>query len=156
MDYDVTRAVLTELEREGVRYAVFGAVALNLHGIPRATEDLDIFIAPDRENVAALKRALTSVFHDPEIEQITADDLLGDYPAIQYAPPTGRFWIDVLTRLGELYSYANLETERLDFDGLMISVVTPRMLYTMKKGTVRPKDWGDAERIARRFKLGEP
>ena len=156
MDYDVTRAVLAALEHERVKYAVFGAVALNLHGLPRATEDLDIFIAPERENVAALKRALQSVFHDPEIEQITADDLLGEYPAIQYAPPSGTFWIDVLTRLGELYAYDSLETERIDFDGLMISVVTPRMLYIMKKGTVRPKDWGDAERIARRFKLGEP
>lgn len=26
----------------------------------------------------------------------------------------------------------------------------------MKKGTVRPKDWGDAERIARRFGLKDP
>ena len=156
MDYDLTRAVLAALEHEHVKYAVFGAVALNLHGLPRATEDLDIFIAPERENIAALKRALDSVFHDPEIEQITAEDLLGEYPAVQYAPPSGTFWIDVLTRLGELYAFDNLETERLDFDGLTISVVTPRMLYTMKKGTVRPKDWGDAERIARRFKLGGP
>lgn len=30
VDYDATRAVLTALERHGVRYAVFGAVALNL------------------------------------------------------------------------------------------------------------------------------
>ncbi len=39
-----------------------------------------------------------------------------------------------MTRLGELYSYDSLETERIDFDGLTISVVTPRMLYRMKKG----------------------
>jgi hypothetical protein len=31
-------------------------------------------------------------------------------------------------------------------------VAGPRIL---KKGTVRPKDWGDAERIARRFGLKE-
>jgi hypothetical protein len=29
------------------------------------------------------------------------------------------------------------------------------MLYRMKKATVRPKDWGDAQRIALRFKLKE-
>jgi hypothetical protein len=49
--------VLAALEREGVRYVVFGAAALNLHGLARFTEDLDLFIAPDVENVQALKRA---------------------------------------------------------------------------------------------------
>ncbi len=32
----------------------------------------------------------------------------------------------------------------LDMDGLQVSVATPKTLYLMKKGTVRPKDWGDA------------
>jgi hypothetical protein len=39
MDYDLTRKVLAALEREGVKYVVFGAVALALHGLPRATEE---------------------------------------------------------------------------------------------------------------------
>lgn len=83
MDYDLTRKVLAALEREEVKYVVFGAVALALHGLPRATEDLDIFIAPEPDNIERLK------------------------------------------------------------------------LYRMKKGTVRPKDWGDAQQIARRFGLKE-
>ncbi len=47
MDYDLTRSVLEALHRYGVAYKVFGGVALNLHGLARATEDLDIFIAPE-------------------------------------------------------------------------------------------------------------
>lgn len=39
------------LEREGVEYAIFGAAALNLHGLARFTEDLDVFIAPSAENI---------------------------------------------------------------------------------------------------------
>jgi len=35
-------------------------------------------------------------FHDPEIDSIRADELAGDYPAIQYVPPTGDFWIDTV------------------------------------------------------------
>jgi hypothetical protein len=84
-----------------------------------------------------------------------AEDLLGEYPAIQYVPPSGRFHIDVLTRLGELFDYASLASERVDFDGISVPTVTPEMLYRMKKGTVRPKDWGDAQRIALRFGLKE-
>lgn len=53
------------------------------------------------------------------------------------------------------YSFANLETQRLSFDGLEITVVTPAMLYRMKKDTVRPKDWDDAAQLRRRFKLEE-
>ena len=156
MDHDLTKRVLAALEQSGARYVVFGGVALNLHGLPRATEDLDIFIAPDRDNIERVKAALRAVFADPCIEEITAEDLLGEYPAVQYVPPTGNFHIDILTRLGELFAFSDLESERIDFDGLPVSIVTPKMLYRMKKGTVRPKDWGDAERIARRFSIKEP
>jgi hypothetical protein len=153
MQLDPAVRVLEALEREGVRYAVFGAVALNIHGLARFTEDLDIFIAPERQNVEALKQALRSVFADPEIDQITAEDLLGDYPAVQYAPPEGAFYVDILTRLGEAFRYEDLETQRVPFEGLMVTAVTPRTLYRMKKGTVRPKDRMDAEALRRKFGL---
>jgi hypothetical protein len=92
MKYESTSKVLAALEREHVRYVIFGAVALNLHGLPRATEDLDIFVAPDETNINLLKKALFSVFQDPHIEEITAEDLLGEYPAIQYVPPDDEFY----------------------------------------------------------------
>jgi len=34
-------------------------------------------------------------------------------------------------------------------------IVTPRMLYRMKRDTVRPKDRLDAEELRRRFGFGE-
>jgi hypothetical protein len=151
MNVDLVQQVLAALERERVDYVVFGAVALALHGLPRATEDLDLFIAPDRDNVERLKAALRSVFHDPHVDEISADDLLGDYPAVQYGPPEGPFHIDILTRLGELFDFASLTSERVMFGGVSVRVVTPEMLFEMKRGTVRPKDHVDAERIARRF-----
>ncbi len=61
--------------------------------------------------------------------------------------------IDVLTRLDEAFDYASLASERIDFDGATVSIVTPETLYRMKKSIVRPKDWGDAQRIARHFGL---
>jgi len=144
---------LEALEREGVSYAVFGAVAVNIHGLPRFTEDLDIFVAPQRDNVERLKRALRSVFADPHLDEISADDLLGEFPAIQYVPPEGAFYIDILTRLGEAFRWQDLETQRMPFEGLLVTVVTPRTLYRMKKDTVRPKDRIDAEALRRKFSL---
>ncbi len=155
MDYGLTKKVLAALNREGVQYVVFGAVALNLLGLARATEDLDIFIAPDRSNVDRLKAALRSVFDDPHIDEITADDLLGDYPAVQYVPPDGPFHLDILTRLGEAYRFEDLEARPVQLDDVTVPVVTPRMLYRMKRDTVRPRDRGDADLLRRRFGLEE-
>jgi len=149
MDYDKTREVLAAFESEGVRYVIIGAVALNLQGLARATEDLDIFVEPDAGNIDR------RVFEDPHVDEITAEDLLGDYPAVQYIPPQGSFHIDILTRLGEAFSFEDLDSERIDFDGLQVTVVTPETLYRMKKGTVRLRDKGDAERIRQRFGLEE-
>jgi hypothetical protein len=155
MDFESVQKVLAAFERERVEYVVFGAVAINLLGLPRATEDLDVFIAPDAANIERLKNALRSVFADPSIEDIQAQDLLGEYPAVQYVPPEGTFYIDILTRLGEAFRYEDVTSLRLDFGGLTVSVATPETLYRMKKNTVRPKDWGDAEALRRRFNLKE-
>lgn len=59
----------------------------------------DLF-EPQRENIERLKAALKSVFADPAIDEISADELLGDYPAVQNVPPEGTFHVDIFTRLG--------------------------------------------------------
>jgi hypothetical protein len=153
MDYETVQRVLEALEREGVRYVIFGAAALNLLGLARFTEDLDLFIAPEEENITRLKRALRSVFDDPSIDEISAEDLLGAYPAVQYVPPAGEFHLDLLTRLGDAFTFADVKSARLPFGSLMVSVATPETLYRMKRGTVRLKDRSDAELLRERFGL---
>jgi hypothetical protein len=153
MDLEVTKKVAAALEREGVRYIIIGGIALNLLGLVRTTEDLDIFVAPERDNLERLKAALQSVFADPEIEEISTEELLGDYPAVQYNPPEGSFHLDILTRLGEAFQFGDLEAVRVELDGQPVWVASPRTLYRMKKGTVRPKDWGDAAALRQSFHL---
>jgi hypothetical protein len=149
-------SLLGALEREHVEYAIFGAVALNLHGFARFTEDVDLFVAPSAENVERLKQALRSVFDDPAIDSIDAVELIGDYPALQYVPPDGAFHIDILTRLGTAFSFSDLETERVPFGELTVNVVTPRQLYRMKRDTIRLKDRADAELLKHRFRFEDP
>jgi len=155
MEFDLLKRVLAALEARGVTYAIFGAVAINLHGLARSTEDLDLFIAPEATNIDRVKLALNDAIGDPEIANITAEDLLGAYPAIQYFPPGGAFQIDILTRLGEAFTFSDLETERIAFEELTVTAVTPRMLYRMKRNTVRPKHRADAAAIRERFGLEE-
>jgi Nucleotidyl transferase AbiEii toxin, Type IV TA system len=156
MDFDRLQALLAAMEHEGVEYAIFGAVALNLHGFARFTEDLDLFIAPTSENIERLKNALRRVFEDPAIEEIDPAELLESYPAVQYVPPDGTFHVDILTKLGTAFAFSDLETERVRFGDVTVSVVTPRTLYRMKRDTVRLKDRADAELLKQRFRLEDP
>ena len=51
-------ALLRALADGGVEFALIGGLALNYHGVGRATEDVDIVPAPSRENIARLRSAL--------------------------------------------------------------------------------------------------
>jgi hypothetical protein len=53
---EIARSVGDELERQGFRYAIGGALALGFYAPPRATVDVDlnIFVSPDRELDGAL------------------------------------------------------------------------------------------------------
>jgi hypothetical protein len=145
--------VIASLNDSGVDYVVVGGVALNLHGLVRATEDLDIFVRPDPENIARLRQALKSVWEDPDIDQIAAEDLCGDYPTVRYGPPHGTLYLDILTRLGEATTFADLDVEIKSVQGTKVRVATPLTLYRMKKDTVRPIDHADARALRLAFSL---
>ena len=146
--------ILQALADEHVDYILIGAVAMMTHGLVRGTEDLDFFVRPDEQNIARLRAALRRVFpEDAAIAEISEKDLAGDYPAVRYNTPDGSFGIDILARLGEAFSYDDLECQPAVFDGIPVRVATPRMLYRMKKDTLRWKDRIDAQKIKERFTL---
>lgn len=147
--FDVFRA----FEKEDVRYVLIGGVALNLHGLIRATRDLDFLLSPEAENIERVKNALRSVFRDPEIEKISAVDLAGEYPTVRYGPPQDPFVIDLISRLGAAFRYEDIESEERVVEGVRVRVATPGALYRMKKDTVRPIDHADAAALKRRFGL---
>lgn len=153
IDIDRFLALLHALNREGVDYVVIGAVALGLHGLARATEDVDLFVRPTPDNVAGLKRALSSVWSDPDIETIEASQLAGEYPVIRYGPPDGSFTLDILSRLGERFEFDDIEVGVVELEGEPVPVATPRMLYLMKRDTVRSLDHADAAALRRTFGL---
>jgi hypothetical protein len=155
MTIDEAREVLTALAAEGVEFVLIGSMAMAAQGLPRATHDMDFFVSPRKENIEKLKRALRTLFDDPNVDEIDAAELAGDYPAVEYVPPHARFSMDILTRLGEAFRYEDLVagSEVILLGDLPVRVATPRMLYQMKKDTVRPQDRADAARIRAAFDL---
>lgn len=154
MDRDEILRVLRAFETSGLEYVLIGATAMGFHGIVRATEDVDLVIRATPENVERLRVALRESYdHDPHIEQITAEDLLGSYPAVRYYPPTGDLYLDVLTRLGDAARFETIEGEIKILEGTPVRVATPAALYRLKQGTLRSKDHQDAAALRERFNL---
>jgi len=156
MDRDEIMRVLRAFEAAGLEYVLIGAAAMGFHGLVRATEDLDLFIRATTENIEKLRAAFRAVYEgDPHINDISAADLLGEYPSVRYVPPSGNLYFDVMTRLGEVASFETIEAEVKEEDGTHIRVATPAALYRMKKGTIRAQDQVDAAALRERFKLKE-
>jgi len=86
---------------------------------------------------------------------VDRDELLGDYPAVRYYPPSGDLYFDVMTRLGEFASYETVAAEIKDVEGIGVRLATPAALYHLKRDTVRPLDRQDAEALRRRFDLSK-
>ena len=156
MDREEIIRVLRAFEGVELEYVLIGAAAMGFHGVVRATEDLDIFIRATPENVERLRVALRQVYSDdPHVSDISTADLLGDYPAIRYYPPTGDLYFDVLTRLGEVASFETVDSETKEIQGIKVKVATPLALYRLKKGTIRTQDQLDAALLRERFNLSD-
>src|SRR6266851_2407760 len=78
-----------------VRFLVVGAYALALHGRPRATGDLDIWVDATPENAARAMGALAA-FGAP-LDRIVESDFARPGVTYQIGVPPGR--IDILTEL---------------------------------------------------------
>jgi hypothetical protein len=154
VDRDEMLRVLRAFEQEGLEYVLIGAAAMGFHGLVRATEDLDLVIRATPANVERLKRAFRAAYDDdPSLEEISSAELLGDYPALRYYPPSGDLYFDVMARLGEVASYETLAAEAKEVEGIRVRVATPSALYRLKKSAPRALDRQDAEALRRHFDL---
>lgn len=146
--------VLAAFEAAGLDYVLIGAAAMGMHGLVRATEDLDLLVRATPANIEHLRAALRSAYPgDSNIDEIRAEDLLGDYPAVRYYPPSGDLYLDIITRLGEAASFETVASQVVVIDGVNVPVATPAALYRLKRDTVRALDRQDAAALRERFRL---
>lgn len=61
------KKILKELEKRKIRYLTIGGVAVNLHGYNRITNDLDIMISFDLENVKKLAMMAKDLGFKPRV-----------------------------------------------------------------------------------------
>ena len=152
VDLDECLRVIRSFQEEGVDYVLIGGVAVNLHGIIRATESVDFFISPSASNIERLKKALKKLWNDPDIDTFSAEDFAGNYPTLRYGPPEGDMVVDFLARLGTKHRFEDLAFEDLSIGGETVRVATIEQLIKMKQDTLRPIDRADVEALKRRIR----
>lgn len=150
MDAEILGATFRALAEEGVRYVLFGGIAVIARGVLRATQDLDLFLDPAADNVAATRRALQRVFADPALDELTSETL-EEYGLVRYGPPEHDFVIDLTTRIGEAFTFADLEASPVELHGATVPVATASTLIRMKRSSSRDKDRSDVVRLRERY-----
>ncbi|MDZ7289442.1 MAG: nucleotidyl transferase AbiEii/AbiGii toxin family protein [candidate division KSB1 bacterium] len=150
MKVDSFLAVLKALHEHEVDYILVGGFAAILHGVPRVTEDVDIFVKRESANVEKLKKALHAVFKDESINELSYDDL-EDYAVIRYGTPED-YYIDIMDGIGELFKYDDLKYEIIESQGIPIRVATIETLINLKKGTTREIDKADVILLMEKLK----
>jgi len=125
-----------------VRFLVVGAYALAVHGRPRATGDLDIWIEPTPENARRVWVALGE-FGAP-LGKIAEADFAGPGVVYQIGVPPGR--IDLLTELtGITFAEAWADRVRKPFGDVEVDFIGRASFVRNKRATGRPRDLGDIE-----------
>lgn len=127
-----------------VRFLLVGAYALGVHGRPRATGDLDVWIETTPSNASRVMHALAA-FGAP-LHEVTEADFARPGIVFQIGLPPVR--IDVLTELtGITFAEAWPERIRAPFGPVEVDVIGRDAFIANKRATGRAKDLGDIESL---------
>jgi hypothetical protein len=138
--------LLREFSVAGVRFLLVGAHALAAHAEPRATGDLDLWVARDPENARKVYAALAR-FGAP-LDVVTADDFTSDDLIFQIGVVPRR--IDIITGIdGVSFEGAWPYRTELDIGGIQVPVIGRAQFLVNKRASGRAKDLSDIELVLR-------
>ena len=132
------------LDAERVEYLLIGGYAVAYHGYPRATEDIDIWVASKPENARRIVKSLRSFGFD--VPELSEDLFLKPDSIVRMGVPPLR--IELSTTIAGVQfdeCYKNRITETID--GIKVSLINLPDLKRNKKATGRFRDLDDLERL---------
>jgi hypothetical protein len=140
------RDLIAALLAAGARFLIVGAHALAVHGVPRATGDLDVWIAADPENAGRVHGALVAFGAPVTAMGVTRDDFSRPDQVVQIGLPPRR--IDVLTSItGVAFDHAWPDRVTRVVEGLDVPFIGRAALIANKRATGRAKDVADLEAL---------
>jgi hypothetical protein len=135
------RDVFESFQKHNVKYVIIGGIAAVLHGVPRATFDLDILIEATTTNAQKLLDALLEA-NFGTAELISANELIAHEITIF----KDRVRIDVQTRTpGLQFDVAWQNREIMDYQNQVFYVVSRNDLIASKLASGRKIDLEDVQ-----------
>ena len=138
------REFIESLNANQVRYLVVGGYAVAVHGYPRYTKDIDIWVWMQPDNAKRIIQALNDFgFGSLGLQ---ADDFLASDQIIQlgYAPNR----IDLITTLqGVDFEECYAARVILDLEGLQVNFINLEHLKQNKRSVGRLQDLADLENL---------
>ena len=144
---DDFRNLLSAFLAADVRFLIVRAYAVGIHGHPRATKDIDLWVEASHENAARVMQALRD-FGAP-LGDLCEDDLAVVGTGFMMGIPPCR--IDVLTQISGI-AFEDAWTHRVEraFDArLRCPVISVEDLITNKTASGRPQDVADVTALNR-------
>ncbi|MBV9957076.1 MAG: hypothetical protein JO360_01590 [Acidobacteria bacterium] len=144
--------VFASFQKRNVKYLVIGGIAAVLHGVPRATFDLDILIEASPDNAQRLLDALTDASF-ATATMITANELLAHEITIF----RDRVRIDVQTSTpGITFGAAWQKKVVMTYQGQEFYIAAKDDVIASKRAAGRDKDLEDVRMLEIDFKDNEP
>lgn len=132
------------LRAEACDFLVVGAHALAIHGVPRATGDLDVLVRPDAENAAKVVRALVRFGAPLAAHGISERDFATPGTVYQMGLPPRR--IDILTQIsGVDFAEASAAPVHGRLGGEPVLCIGLDALLANKRASGRAQDLADVE-----------
>lgn len=150
------QAILRELVEAGVEFLLIGGVAVGYHGHIRATKDVDVVPASDRENLQRLAEVLKRLDARVEGAEEFDEGEIPD-PLDPAALELGGNWVlatrlgrlDVMQWIGEWPLWEELSPGAIEdsIGDLPIKIVSYDDLIRLKELAGRPEDLADLQRL---------
>lgn len=135
--------VFSSLKNHEVKYVVIGGIASILHGVPRATFDLDLLIEASKENVGALLKALEDAGLATATMTSTDEVLKNEITIFK-----DRVRIDVQTSTpGLKFEVAWKNKKEMSYNCQAFYIVSLEDLISSKKAAGRKKDLEDVKML---------
>lgn len=138
------RDMLSAFSDRQVEYLLVGGYALAVHGLPRATGDLDLWIRPTPENARRAMDALQQ-FGAPLMD-LREEDLCTPGTVFQIGVAPCR--VDILTAIdGVTFDEAWPNRQEIEVEGVRLRVLGRDDLIRNKRASGRSRDRADVERL---------
>jgi len=139
--------LLSALSAEKARFMIVGAYAVAVHGRPRTTKDIDIWVEASPENAARVMRALRA-FGSP-LGDLREEELHVEGTGFHMGVPPRR--IDILTKIsGVAFADTFPRCVETSFgDGLVCPVIGMNDLIVNKRAAARPQDLADVDALVK-------